>query len=242
MGCLRLRPALQCCCGCSLEFGTQAMLLVNLSRCIIFVLIGLDAVMHPDNGLAIQVAGSMGNKCALTASGVTGVTLTLLGLWGVHAKWEQAVRASFYYLVLACAIDVSIGVYENLLHHSCLDIQNMVSYRSRPMMCGAERLMWFFALLALTLAEVYQLYIVFSYCEEEAFSTQINAFSMLSSAAEEKRLVGNSLHLSMSDPVTLASHAKFQTFMAPVGNHTIYGTYHDVQYPPESPHPRSRQF
>jgi hypothetical protein len=139
--------------------------------------------------------------------------------------------------MLACAIDFSIGVYENLIHESCLDIQNIVSYRSRPMVCGAEHMMWFFALLALTAAEIYQLFIVFSYCEDEVFNTNGNAFSKLSSAAEGKRLVGNSLHLSMSDPVTLASHPSFHTFMAPAGHHTIYGAYHDVQYPPQ---PESR--
>jgi len=229
---MRLHPATQCCCGCGLEFGTQAVLLFNLSRCILYVFIALDAVMHPDNVLTIQVAGSMGNKCALAAWGVIGVTLTLLGLWGVRARCDQAVRATLYYLMLACAIDFSIGVYENILHESCLGIPKIVSYRSRPMVCGAEHMMWFFALLALTVAEIYQLYIVFSYCEDEVFSTN-GAFSKLSSIAEEKRLVGNSLHLSMSDPVTLASHTKFNTFMAPAGHHTIYGAYHDVQYPPQ---------
>lgn len=229
---MRIHPATQCCCGCSLEFGTQALLFLNLSRSILFVFIALDAVMHSDNGLPIHIASSMGNECALAVWSVIGVTLSVLGLWGVHARCEQAVRACLYYLMLACVMDFSFGVYENLLHNSCLDIQKIVSYRSRPMVCGAERMMWFFALLALTAAEVYQLYIVFSYCEEEAFSLNGNAFAKISNA-EEKCLVGSSLHLSMSDPVTLASNAKFHTFMAPAGHHTIYGAYHDMQYPPQ---------
>eukprot|EP00930_Biecheleria_cincta_P101297 TRINITY_DN92936_c0_g1_i1.p1 TRINITY_DN92936_c0_g1~~TRINITY_DN92936_c0_g1_i1.p1 ORF type:complete len:242 (+),score=26.94 TRINITY_DN92936_c0_g1_i1:82-807(+) len=226
-----LRPATQCCCGCSLKFGAQVILFLNLIRNVLYILVALDAVTHSETELVLPVAGgSLAEKMAFAAWGVVGLSITSLGLWGTTSRAEQAVRVCVFYLVLECLIDFGVGVYENMIHSSCLDLDTIARGGGRPVVCGVERLGLIICVLAVISAEVFALYIMQSYCDALAGELDSSAFCRLDQDAEAQRLVGKHLHLHPSDLYSFATLEKQNA--APDDSHRIYGSYHDVQYPP----------
>ncbi|CAE7864710.1 Haao [Symbiodinium sp. KB8] len=96
-----MQLAHQCCCGCSLSFGAYFLLSLNLLRCLLFISMACDAVLHREQDLYIQIEGSLGEKVALAAFSITGATFTVFALWGVYFRTVQAVQ-------LACSLFCAI--------------------------------------------------------------------------------------------------------------------------------------
>eukprot|EP00913_Durusdinium_trenchii_P000870 g809.t1 len=84
------RPATQCCCGCSLEFGAYCFLGLNLLRCLLFIFVACDAVLHADQNLYLQIEGSLAHKVSLAAMSITGATFTVFAIYGVSTRMTQA--------------------------------------------------------------------------------------------------------------------------------------------------------
>ncbi|CAE7216777.1 Haao [Symbiodinium sp. CCMP2592] len=68
-GSAAMQLAHQCCCGCSLSFGAYFLLSLNLLRCLLFISMACDAVLHQEQDLYIQIEGSLGEKASLCIRG-----------------------------------------------------------------------------------------------------------------------------------------------------------------------------
>mmetsp|Transcript_69182 Transcript_69182/g.109204 ORF Transcript_69182/g.109204 Transcript_69182/m.109204 type:complete len:240 (+) Transcript_69182:66-785(+) len=234
------RPATQCCCGCSLEFGSYSILGLNLVRCLVFILMACDAVMHTENELYMQIQGSLADKVFLAALSMTGATFTVLAIYGVSVRMPQAVLLAWYFFVLQFVLDVSGVLWESLIHASCDDIPaNLASGAVHPFACGVERSLWIISLLMVIVIEGYCLFILHCYCEDAMLSVPTKPFEDLYSRAETHILAKhlnpyNHLYGALPSPDALTGEA----VMAGVPMESTYqifnGTYHDMSFPPRS--------
>eukprot|EP00434_Breviolum_minutum_P017304 symbB.v1.2.015274.t1/scaffold1136.1/size135929/2 len=89
------QPASQCCCGCSLEFGSYCILGINLLRSLLFIFIACDAVMHTEAEMKLHIEGSLADKahaCTIARTACFKQIKTLAGLSG----WAQHHRGYLY--------------------------------------------------------------------------------------------------------------------------------------------------
>eukprot|EP00931_Biecheleriopsis_adriatica_P121855 TRINITY_DN9691_c0_g1_i1.p1 TRINITY_DN9691_c0_g1~~TRINITY_DN9691_c0_g1_i1.p1 ORF type:complete len:246 (-),score=50.65 TRINITY_DN9691_c0_g1_i1:52-789(-) len=230
-------PAQQCCCGCGLGFGVNFVLSLNLVRCLLYIFIAIDAVMHTTAEMKIQIDGTIGEKVCLATWGITGTTLTLLAFWGVRNQQEQAVRFCWLFLVFSYVVDLGLTVYENFVHDTCVDIKTLVDAAEQPFACGAERVLWITVLFLVAAIEGYFLFIVHSYCEDIAWGGCRRSLSNLHHGAEahflQKHLNPyNHLYGTVPSTVGFADAALVGEVPSHMGTYPIYGDYHDMQFPP----------
>ena len=234
------QPASQCCCGCSLEFGSYCILGINLLRSLLFIFIACDAVMHTEAEMKLHIEGSLADKVFLAGLSITGATFTVFAIYGVCSRMYQAVQLAWYFFVFQFVLDVGGTVWESLIHAGCDDIPAVLAAGSiHPFACGLERSLWMIALLLVMVGEGYCLFILHSYCQAVMVSLPTKPFEDLYVAAEAHILAKhlnpyNHLYGSLPRHDELAGEA----VLAGVPMDTTYqifgGTFHDMSFPPRS--------
>mmetsp|Transcript_114224 Transcript_114224/g.160249 ORF Transcript_114224/g.160249 Transcript_114224/m.160249 type:complete len:235 (-) Transcript_114224:59-763(-) len=234
-----MQLAHQCCCGCSLSFGAYFLLSLNLLRCLLFISMACDAVLHQEQDLYIQIEGSLGEKVALAAFSIAGATFTVFALWGVYFRTVQAVQLAWCFFVVQYLLDIGVIAWENLIHAGCNDIPaSLASNAAHPFACGVERVVWLAFLVMAILIEGYFLFILQSYCQDVVVHLPTKAFGDLYEKSEAHIL---KKHLNPYSHLygALPGHSELagEAVMAGVSLHdsyTIFGENHDMSFPPGS--------
>jgi len=219
------QPVSQCCCGCSLEFGTKVFLVLNFIRSAVYVFIGADNILHvPTEVTLVPEGGRLDSMLVLVGWGITGAMLSVIGLWGVVARMDTALRACWFFLAIAFVVDICSNIFENWSYDGCHDLGVRVMASGRPLLCGAERVFRAVVLVLTTVVEGYAVYIVHCHCEDlMMFAGLDKSFKRLYDVSEVGQ--GRDYHKLVSDHLNSVN--------SKVGDsYRIYGTGHHLEYPP----------
>eukprot|EP00930_Biecheleria_cincta_P000860 TRINITY_DN102053_c0_g1_i1.p1 TRINITY_DN102053_c0_g1~~TRINITY_DN102053_c0_g1_i1.p1 ORF type:complete len:263 (-),score=34.13 TRINITY_DN102053_c0_g1_i1:45-758(-) len=224
LGC---QPVSQCCCGCSLGFATKFFLVLNLIRSVVYVFIGTDNIVHAPMDVTLRPeGGSLGYMLLLAGWGITGATLSLVGLWGIATRMDTAVRACWFFLAIEFVVDFCSNVLANWNHDGCTDIDVMLWTTGKPLICASERALWAIILVMATVLEGYVVYIVHCHCES------MTLFGGLDKSFKE---LYHKSETGQSDEYCNLIREHMNSVSSSVGDSCrIYGTNHHIQYPPET--------
>ncbi|CAE8632432.1 unnamed protein product [Polarella glacialis] len=232
-------PASQFCCGCTVGFGTKLILGMNLLRCLFYITFAVDSVMNaPSEQLfSIFVGKDLGEKVFLAGWGLMGSTLILFALWGVYNKHEVPIRICWIFLVLSFVVDASLTIYENVINAHCSSLPEAVSAAgTKSLACGIMRALDLFLFVMVANFDLYCLYVVNSFCQDLTMCNGGMTFADLASDASKAAILQKHedpfLHMYGASR-TAASLFLGEAISSGVpDSHQIYGTYHEMQFPP----------
>jgi hypothetical protein len=99
---------------------------------------------------------------------IAGVAIIVLAMLGVSKRIDIAVRLYLIYLLATFILDTGFFVYELLWNDHCHNVSGLATtaLMGQAFMCGFLRIMSYLFVAAAICAEVYCLYIVWSFCED----------------------------------------------------------------------------
>mmetsp|Transcript_112672 Transcript_112672/g.218320 ORF Transcript_112672/g.218320 Transcript_112672/m.218320 type:complete len:241 (+) Transcript_112672:133-855(+) len=226
------RPASSFCCGCSLRFGVEAIMVVHLLQNLFlwFVpVVSLFFHVKAVTALASE-AGGLANQATVAGFGLAGIPVILIGLWGVRTKNEVPVRLYGYYFVLSFAVDLIVFIGDLSLYSPCGNSPTMAKAGS-SFACGASRIANATSTGLLLGISLYCTFIVFSYAEELSLGGG-NDLSDLAAAGMHKKqsLVGANVMITTVDNAEM-----YGTMTKGIsGGMPIFGAgYHETNFPPD---------
>jgi len=170
---MALRPASMFACGCSLQFGVVVILTFHLAACLAYLATSFShIVLHSS-----VFSSGLSNwdpvwQFSMIGFIMAGVPLILLALYGVAKRMDVAVRLYLGYLLLTFVIDSVALVYMflwtnggecgapgSILHAFAADV-------GQAFMCGFFRIFAYVFVAVAICAEVYCLFVVWSFCED----------------------------------------------------------------------------
>jgi len=223
------RPATQCCCGCSVAFGTKAILILNLVANIFFNISAAFTLVFHIQGLAYST-----NQTVLLGAagfGLAGIPIILLALWCVINKVETPLRLYLCYMILSFLIDMFFAI-ENLVYMStCQEFMSVFAKSNRAFACGLSRALNAFMLISLISIQMYLMHVVASHCEDLAHGATAELSDLTHPrdvTAQMKQLQYGALNPLGGDPYgrIFASDSN--------GSIPLFGKrYHDLSFPPK---------
>lgn len=241
------RPASQFCCGCSVELGVKLVLLYHFVQNAWVVY----AATH-DIIMIGTTSPNAHKECAIAAFALAGLPLIFLGMCGVWWRVEVHLRVYLVYLALSFCLDSAFIVKEFVLGGGCSNMPGAVAGQGQAAACGMMRAANITIVSLLMGIQLYLLYIVFSLCEDYSEGGSALAFGDLTTSAEiarKKHMMDThagfgshtfgsygSAHKHERDHEQSGSNDKAASGLG--GANRIYGTYHELEFPP--PHSSSR--
>jgi len=241
-------PATQCCCGCSLTFGTKMILfghfafnvlvVLQVAGLIIFQWFGREAAMSTDLHLQLFAAGFA----------LAGLPIIFMAFLGTLKKVEATIRLYLLYFLASFVLDM-IAVYAAFpVLGACSKsaLPGIVSVGGKSWACGMARILNTSVIALTVLAQLYIFFIVLSFCQDlsEGGGPEIGDLACSEKALQYRvkkqdpytMIVNMEEHEpaeygSMYDAVAVQGLADLRT-----GSNRIFrGTHHEMAYPPPEP-------
>mmetsp|Transcript_49526 Transcript_49526/g.131394 ORF Transcript_49526/g.131394 Transcript_49526/m.131394 type:complete len:237 (-) Transcript_49526:93-803(-) len=153
------RPASQCCCGCSLDFGVVTIMVLHLVFIVGFLFGFASEIVLDISIFSVDLLPFHGFVHA--AWMMMGIVIVVMSVWGVLHRSEQHVRIYLWYFAITVAVDVH-ALFTNLAEVKCGAEEAFV--------CGMERAIVLSSLCTVTSTQLYCLFVVFSYCHDLSVS------------------------------------------------------------------------
>jgi len=234
------RSAGQFCCGFSVEFGVNVVLLFHLLRSLVCIVETALVVVFRSSDYDYFSVGRT-PLIALSGFALAGVPLILGALWGVQNKLEAPLRLYWFYMLLAFLLDEGLTARALLTAGPCDRLPAEAAVQSgRAFQCGAIRALDFLSVATLTGIEAYFLYIVASHCENLRAGGGADLADLSRTSLEDVRqaqswqsyygageAVGGYGSLAAAGDVQLPTD-----FGGIGGSKKIFGKRHDLCYPP----------
>lgn len=234
------RPAIQFCCGCSLEFGVYLWLLAHfMINCFFIVVAFGDLVLMSGIGYTSNIYVEIG----LCMWALAGQVFIFLGVWGVLQREEVKVRAYFFYL--AATILGAIGFYVKLIviDGPCAHLP-AATVHGNAWACGVGRGGSIVSAVFFVVVSFYMFFIVWSLIED---MSEAGGYSM-DHLTSKNDLYWRHIHSidhsgynwlwEMAGNNNSASQygAVYdqQTATMLGGSHRIFGWDHEMRYPPNA--------
>lgn len=232
-----LRAATQFCCGCSLEFGVNFILIFHLLRnfVVIFMAVLVVGMRHPDFDF---FNGGQASLTLLSGFAMAGVPLILFALWGVHNKVETPIRLYVFYDCLGFLLDEGLTARAMLFPGPC----DQTTRAGQAFACGAMRSLDILTVLSLTVIEAYAIFVVLSHCEAlRAGGAGPGLGDLVEPSWEDgqEKVLGSYLGVGEVMDVAAASYGSFNADADGAadqrisGSVKIFGRTHDLHYPPK---------
>lgn len=219
-----------------MEFGVGFILIFHLFRNALAIMQTALVIFsrdyhHPDGkGSLIVQAGFA----------LAGVPLIFFAFWGLRNKFENPLRIYAYYLLLGFVIDEVLASRELLRYGTCEHRPGTFIEIGQAFACGAERIVELVAMTVLTSVEVYFAFVIFSHCEALRVTGGGVTLADLTYGkptledAEAKALQG---YIGVGEAVcTLDGYGTIPIIPINSDCAKIFGTRHDLQYPPMTLH------
>lgn len=221
------RPASQFCCGCSVKFGVNLILIVHLIECL-WVTIMTGVFIIGRNTFMIEYAFSdVGMQIAFACFALAGIPIILVGLWGARNGVEACLRVYLFYMILNFLLDTIYSVYHFGYHHTCDDLPGIMAQQGRAWACGMARVFDIGSLLVMLAIPAYLIHIVHSFCEDMAEGGSGPDLSGLTSVSKRKQPFAADPYSSV---LGLTSYSEYGGVGG--GQPILDGTYHEMAYPP----------
>mmetsp|Transcript_49493 Transcript_49493/g.115770 ORF Transcript_49493/g.115770 Transcript_49493/m.115770 type:complete len:242 (+) Transcript_49493:101-826(+) len=229
------RPAAQFCCGCSVKFGVQFILLVHIiSICITLLYYSGRLILKwPTCGYP---SAHPGYDASLVAFELAGLPIALLALWATRRNLEGPLRLYFAYMLVQVSFNVVYVAYNYILSGPCTALMPAMISSGRAFVCGIMRGSTLTLFLMTTGLQLYCIFIVMSHCEDLKEGGAGYSFEDLSDGISAGDLQRQSKQRN-SQYGGLASEFITETCPDSMkglgGSHKIgnWG-YHEMQYPP----------
>lgn len=235
------RPAAQFCCGCSVKFGVIFILLLHLLECLWTTIVTALFIMGRSvTMMAYALFSDIGAQTALACFALAGLPIIIAALWGVYHGVETCVRLYLYYLVAAFVFDALYLLHHFFFHDDCEVMQdNMMMNEGRAWACGWFRMLDIAYIVLMLAIPAYFVFIVFSYCEDMTEGGAGPDLSDLTLNVKRRRQTafGNDRYSTLNgmDKWYSSGYGAAESAGHLGGSHTILnGSYHDIEFPPET--------
>lgn len=159
-----VRPATQFCCGCSLEFGVNLILVAHLVQSVVTIAMVSASIIFDMPGMLFTF--SLWKQCALAAVSLGGLPLILAALWAMRRRYEVPIRLYWWYMAFWFLIDTIYVFREFIWSGPCENVSALFDKNSQSFACGVNRMLNPSIVIMATLIQGYLLFIVFSHCED----------------------------------------------------------------------------
>lgn len=245
-----LTPASQCCCGCTLEFGTKLIMLYHLFQNVFFIMTAVGSIIVHSDILVSPIDG-MGVQIFIAGLCLAGLPLILLALWAVSQKYEVPIRMYWWYMVLCILVDMVFVVKDFVLTASCGHLPGVVDREGKAFACGVLRLANYGTVFMMIGVQCYCLFVVFSFCEDLAHGGGPDLTDLASTKGRAMRKAPMTERDSYYDVGSLRANLNNSTYGSAYdgavssglgGSTVIFGgvgqnlgisdNYHDMSFPP----------
>lgn len=234
MGC---RPAEQFCCGCSVLFGVQFIMILTL---LIHLWILTAAVwgtifLHNDTTLP-GYTNSMYLEQFMSGLAVAGIPVILLGYYGVLNKSAPCVALFFYYLSFLVVLDYCAGIYALIFSGSCGSITTMYGEGNSAFMCAIERIVKAIVSAMALGIQSYFLFVVFSYFQDLEWNGNGASLADLDNAPilkEHNPYIHTMFQHEFHEKYGAVSVYEATCVSGLGDSKPIFGNFHDMNYPPK---------
>jgi len=158
------RPLNQFCCGCSLDFGVKAILILHLLQSIFYIATTVSNIVLqvPTFGYDTDLAKQTFNA----AFALAGLPFILVAWYGVNNKAEAYVRFFLYYLFLQFVLDMAAMMYYLVIVDTCTMLPSGLKQHGSAFACGIARIMMLTSVFVIFGVDFYFMYCVWSYSED----------------------------------------------------------------------------
>lgn len=159
-----VQPLNQFCCGCSLKWGVEFILAVNLVQNLFYILTTVSNIifLYPTFGYSANLATQTFN-CAIC---LMGVPFIIFGYLGVKNGQETHLRLYLYYAILSFFMDMGYGIAYVIAQDVCDMVPSVMASHGAAFACGAARIGSVAALFMTAAIHIYCIFTVWSLCED----------------------------------------------------------------------------
>lgn len=163
-----LYPLPMFCCGCSIPVGVYVILMCHLVVSLLYVVsVSSNVIFHVP---LLMSAWSVQSQLVYAGFCLLGIPLIVSALFGVWYRIEVTVRLYLYYFMACFLVNSSGLVYICLIQDACASIGSFVTLMSanfgEAFLCGAFRIISYFAAAGGIATQVYCLWIIWSMCQD----------------------------------------------------------------------------
>mmetsp|Transcript_43394 Transcript_43394/g.68715 ORF Transcript_43394/g.68715 Transcript_43394/m.68715 type:complete len:241 (+) Transcript_43394:81-803(+) len=220
-----LQPTNMFCCDCPLWFGAMLIMVCHFIACCWFLAVCFsNLVLH----WPIGFGWSPSMEILITALNVAGLPILVAGFIGAMKRSQISVRIYLCYLFVCFVFDTVWLVSGVLFHDVCITYGvpgHVTAHYGHAFMCGFLQTVSYFFVAFMILAEVYCLFIIWSFCEQLHFD---DSGPPLSDLIHGKEAVFKKIHGEREGPyagIVGLAHSKLPTaYPAPCLGHGAYGT------------------
>lgn len=238
-----MSPLSYFCCGCSIPFGVRTALVCHLVLCCFYLCSLFQSVVLKEGSLASM--WSFQTQMLTTFYSLSGVLITLAGLYGVARRMEPVVRIYLLFLAITFVVDGSALSQRFLFAEPCgtngETAQEPGHSFGDAYLCGGLRIIGYAIFAAVMITEAYAVVVVWSFCQDVNQGTNghdlADLFQMKAGVVFERGAVASVLGLMTSQLPNGATHHPYgsvDTPGMPAGESFFGGIEHQVAYPPAS--------
>mmetsp|Transcript_49445 Transcript_49445/g.115623 ORF Transcript_49445/g.115623 Transcript_49445/m.115623 type:complete len:245 (+) Transcript_49445:109-843(+) len=233
---LECYPASNCCCGFTVSFGVKAIAMM-----IFITSVGLLA-WAVSQTFDWSHTGAQGGLVTMLIAGwcLAGLLFSGLGFYGAQHRSEVHVRLFLIFFFITFLVDLVVFLKTFILSGICNAIPGFLASQGAAFACGSMR--WLAIISSITMISVqgYLAFILYSYCEDLAESGSGPRLWNLHDPEEERRAhpEAHSIEDKYGGLLNLQEWARSPgsiydtTVSGGMGGQHIYGTYHELNYPP----------
>mmetsp|Transcript_11263 Transcript_11263/g.26938 ORF Transcript_11263/g.26938 Transcript_11263/m.26938 type:complete len:218 (+) Transcript_11263:113-766(+) len=215
-----MRPLSQFCCGCSLGFGAQVIIICHLLWCIFYIAnVSANVILRiPAIGFNVNLVTQTFNA----AWCLVGLPFIFAALWGVYARLEVHTRLYLYYLVASFILDLGFIFFYLFIQDSCSMLPSTLKQNGSAFACGVTRLIAVTFTVITCLIQLYCVYVIWSFCEDTRAGGAGFGFGDLMASKGQRHRQPPLASYGAMNPGVGASQRIFD------------GGFHETEYPPRS--------
>jgi len=227
------RPASQCCCGCSLEFGCKAILAFQLLRNLLVIFMAVTTMVF--HSARFEFAGGSTTQIITAGLALAGVPVIAAAAWGIMAKAESPIRLYVYYMFFVMGVDIFFVLKDMVISGPCTSMPGLHEQSGAAFACGMARIFNSVTIFFIMGVEMYFIFVVASYAEE----LQLRGGTDLSDLAyynDPKQRIHDSISAGGYYDA-MQEYGSLETREQVLGGSTaIFGQHHELRYPPPGGH------
>jgi len=196
--------------------GAKIVLVFHFIACCFLVASAISTHIFFRQSLTSSLG--FGTQMLIAGYGLSGILLTISGLYGVAARVESAVRIYFWFLLLTFLVDTAKLCFELLVKQDACSgagSDNSSHHLGGAALCGVLQIGSYFIIAGVIILECYILWVVWSLCEDIRANRGGLQFSALAGKGgdviEKKKKAAGGLFSAAGDPyagITGLAHAK----------------------------------
>jgi len=225
----------QFCCGCSLPFGIQFILLIHLLQNMFYIVTVSSNIIFKAATFGYNT--SMETQTFNAAFCLVGLCFVASGYLGVWYKLEPHLRLFLYYSMFNFAIDLGYLIMYFTQEDTCALLPDVLASRGSAFACGFTRMITIAFMVLLFIIEVYFIFTVWSYCEDLRIGGAGEGFEDLAKFKGHAKSSHTDGLFGVGDSFDGPFPANYGSIATPgIGGSTpiFGGTVHETDYPPRS--------